>query len=163
MADYEVLLPAHHYYPAPHPPSPQTQSVCEVVRQQGAAIDTLHKVVNEQALAIKALERVIHDRANDGKLRDLSIANEKTGKQLADHARAITEHTGAINRQAIAIEGLQYDGAVLTAAIVGTMCIVFGRMMLSALFKRKSAKPQTANPSPDDIIAALLQSTRNRS
>jgi hypothetical protein len=160
MAD---LLPTHPYYPSHPPPAHQTQSVCEVVRQQGATIDALRKVVDEQGVAIKALEKTVHAQAPAEKLRQLAIANDKTGSELADHARAITAHTGAINRQAIAIEGLQYDGAVLTAAIVGTMCIVFGRMMLSALFKRKSANPQTTNPSPDDIIRALLQSTRDRS
>jgi len=161
MSDRVVQL--YPYYLPHQYRTPQTHAVCKPVYAPATSTDPLLEVVREQGLAIKALQKAIHAPASIVQLQDLASANEKTAARLADHARAITEHTAVINRQAVAIEGLQHDGAVLAAAIVGTICIVSGRMMISALFRRKSAKPQTVNPSSDDIIDALLRSTPSRS
>lgn len=161
MADYEVLLPAHHYYPAPRHLPPPAPGVCVVVQPSGTSINALYEIVRAQGLAIKALQKATHAPAPTVELRDLTVANENTARQLADHTRAITEQTGEISRQATEIEKLQHDTAVLTVCIVALICVALGRLMISTLFKH--AKPHTANPSPDDIIGAVLRSTHSRS
>jgi heme/copper-type cytochrome/quinol oxidase subunit 2 len=99
----------------------------------------------------------------EAEFRTLATAQEKTAGNVAAQARAITEQTGEISRQASEIEHLQHDTTVLTICIVALICVVLGRLMISALFKRKSAKPHAANPSTDDIVGAFLRSTHSRS
>jgi hypothetical protein len=161
MADYLSPLPPQRYYPAPRHLLFQAPGVCVVVQPPGTSINALYEIVREQGLAIKALQKAIH--APSGELRNLTVANQNTAGQLADHTRAITEQTGEISRQASEIEHLQHDTAVLTVCIVALICAALGRLMISTLFKRKSAKPHSAKPSPDDIIGAVLRSTHSRS
>jgi len=163
MADYLSPLPPQRYYAPPRHLPLQMPGVCVVVQPPGTSINTLYEIVRAQGLAIKALQKATHAPAPTVELWNLTVANENTARQLADHTRAITEQTGEISRQASEIEHLQHDTAVLTVCIVAMICVALGRMLISTLFKRKSAKPHSAKPSPDDIIGAFLRSTHSRS
>jgi hypothetical protein len=130
MADY--LAPTYRYFPAP-----QTRSACEVVQPLAGSINALRKTIDEQGVQMAALERSIREPAV--KVHDLAIAYGKTANQLADHTRAINEQAEIINRQESAIRGLRHDGVVLASVILVAVCVVLGLLMLSAIFKRRSA------------------------
>jgi Sec-independent protein translocase protein TatA len=151
------------YYLRPQYLPPQTHAVCEVVQPPGTSINALYEIARDQGLAIKALQKAVRAPATSVELRALAVTNEKTAGQLADHTRAITEQADIISRQASKIEQLQHDSAVLIACIVVMICVALGRMLISSLFKRKSATLQTTKPRPDDIVGAFLRSTNGRS
>jgi hypothetical protein len=156
MADRTVFF--QPYYPFSRFVPLRTQSACDVVPAAPALTSVLRKV-DEQGLALKTLEKVVHDQASTAKLRDLSIAKEKTSKEIADHALAITQQATSIGRQARAIETLQHDTIILAAVVFGTICVLLGCWMLAAIRKvrlRKSRNDSMA--SAEDIIAALDRS-----
>jgi hypothetical protein len=72
MADY--LLPPRQY-PTPRLVAPQTQGVCEVLQQNGAATNALRKALDDHGLAIKVLEKAIHEQAPSANVHELVIAN----------------------------------------------------------------------------------------
>jgi hypothetical protein len=147
MADY-LLQPRQ--YPAPRLAGPQTEGVCKVLQQNGAAINALRKAVDDQGLAIKVLEKIIHEQAFAAKLHELGIASATTTKQLAEQA-------SLIDHQAKALDDLRHDGAVFLAAL-GAFCF----LLILVIRKARRAKPSPAPlPSTEEIIAALNR-TRDR-
>jgi hypothetical protein len=156
MADRTVFL--HSYYSLSRFVPLRTQSACEVAPPAPALTSVLRKI-DEQGLAIKTLEKVVHDQASVSKLRDLSIAKEMTEKEISDHALAITQQAASIDRQARAIEKLQHDTLVVAVFMLGTICVLLGRRMLSAIRKPRLTKSRNDSmASAEDIISALDRS-----
>jgi hypothetical protein len=104
---------------------------------------------------------VARDQLIADEFRQIEIAQGKIGGDIAAQGRTIAHHAVTIEQHDHAIENLQHDVAVADAALFAMVCVVVA--VISMVIKRTSSKPSASVPSAEDILDAVLRSTRKRS
>lgn len=157
---YRVFA-VQYYYPPPGYPAPGVGCNCGIIDKHGVPLNQCRKAVHQPGSVAQAPKKATHNQLIADKFRKLEIAHKKMAGDLANQARTIAHQTAIIDQQTDALEHLHHDGAAVDAALFGVIGIVIA--LLSALFKRWSAKPPAPVPSAEEIVGAILRSTSKRS